>query len=252
MDGEKMQAYSNDDVRTLSGDVLLSTPSFEWDMFRMQLLEDWNIEVAQEAIEDSLVFKIGEVTVACSMVGEFKEGSVEAADRSQEWVDAAKVVKTHTAYIEVGILDCTNPLQRNILLTMVVSSMLKAENAIGFYSYPVVYRPGNYIENAQDLKNDKFPILNWVYIGIYKKENGHFGGYTYGLDNFAKDEIEILETKNDAYSLYQFLYQIVSYVIMNNDVLEDGQKIGMNAENAFEITRSKGVVLEGMTVKIDF
>jgi hypothetical protein len=247
-----MQAYSNNDVRTLTGDVLLFTPTFDWDLFRMQLLQDWNIEVLEEAVEDSLVFKIGDVTVACSLMKEFKEGSVEAADRSQEWAEAAEVVKRHTAYIEVGILDCTNPLQRNVLFTMVSSSMLKAENAVGLYRYPVVYRAGNYTENAEALKNDQFPILNWVYIGIYKKENGNFGGYTYGLEDFGKEEIEIPETQNGAYALYQFLYQLCSYVISNNDTLEDGQTIGTSEKNAHTITRSAGVVLEGTTVKIDF
>ncbi|KIR01561.1 hypothetical protein P261_00375 [Lachnospiraceae bacterium TWA4] len=242
-----MEAYSNNDVKVLSGDVLLTTTGFDWDVFRMQLFDDWHIEVIEEASENQLVFKIGEVTIACGYVEGFKEGSVEAAERSQEWADAAQVVKNHKAYIEVGVLDCQNALQRSVLFTMVAASLLKAENAMGLFKYPVVYRAGNYVENAQGLKEDNFPILNWVYIGIYKKENGNFGGYTYGLEDFNKLEIEVLETKNGAYELYQFLYQLASYLISNNITLEDGTKV-----EEYEVRYSKGAVLEGQTAKINF
>jgi hypothetical protein len=240
-------------IKVLAGCILLTSDSYDWDMMKLQLFDDWRLEIEEEPSEDAFIIKINGVTIACSFVHTPKEGAVEGAGNNLEWEGAVEAVQAHCAHIEMGVLDAENPLQRSILFTMVASSMLAQQNAIGIYQYPVVRRAGAYMESAQMLRQDSFPVLNWVYIGIFQKEGGTLGAYTYGLAEFGKEEIEIVDTKASAFTLYQFLYNLVNYVISNDDTLKDGETIGMTQDQAFTITRSEGVVLPGTTtVKIDF
>lgn len=242
----------NPNIKVLAGCILLTSDTYDWDMMKMQLFDDWRLEVTEEPLGDEFIFTINDISIACSLIHAPKEGAVEGAGNNLEWEGAKEAVEKHCAHIEMGVLNAENPLQRSILFTMVASSMLAQPSAIGIYQYPVVRRAGSYIELAQLLKQDSFPVLNWVYIGIYQKEDGTLGAYTYGLEEFGKEEIEIVGTKAPAFTLYQFLYNLVNYVVSNNDILQDGETIGMTKDQAFAITRSEGVVLSGTTVKIDF
>ena len=40
------------------------------------------------------------------------------------------------------------------------------------------------------LKKDELPIFNWVWVGLYRSEGG-LNGYTYGMDVFGKEEMEV-------------------------------------------------------------
>ena len=64
--------------------------------------------------------------------------------------------------------------------------------------------------------------------------------------------MEILHSKEGLISLYQFMVQIVTYLISENDTLEPGQRIGSDAQHSYEVTRSKAAAFDGETLKIAF
>ena len=43
------------------------------------------------------------------------------------------------------------------------------------------------------MQEDELPIFNWIWFGLWRDEND-MNGYTYGLDVFGKDEMEVLGT----------------------------------------------------------
>ena len=79
-------------------------------------------------------------------------------------------------------------------------------------------------------------------------------GYTYGLDSFGKDEMEVLGIDAKPSDLRDFLASLVSYVLENDVELHDGETIGFTADDKHTITRSPGVGLpeEQMTLKISW
>ena len=79
-------------------------------------------------------------------------------------------------------------------------------------------------------------------------------GYTYGMDVFGKDEMEVLGTDAKPSDLRDFLASLVSYVLENDVELHDGETIGFAADDKHTITRSPGVGLpeEQMTLKISW
>ena len=76
--------------------------------------------------------------------------------------------------------------------------------------------------------------------------------YTVGLANFGYDEIEILESAATPQQLRDFLTSISLYVIQDNVVLRDGETIGFTADEKLPITKSKGVAVEGESLKIGY
>ena len=56
------------------------------------------------------------------------------------------------------------------------------------------------------------PIFNWVWFGLYRSEGG-LNGYTYGMDVFGKEEMEVLNTDAEPEDLRDFLASLASYVL---------------------------------------
>ena len=54
--------------QTLSGQILLSTDSFDWDVFKLQFFDDWQTEIPADPVEDNLIFQLGEITVTLSLI----------------------------------------------------------------------------------------------------------------------------------------------------------------------------------------
>lgn len=239
-------------AKILAGCVLLKNYTYDWDMFRMQLFDDWKLEVTEEAEEFSFEFTVNDVHIACMLVPAPKQGAAEAGKNNYEWPEASQAASTHAGHVEIGVMDCENPLQRHVLFTMIVSSMLKQENVIGLYQYPVVHRPATYIDGAQVLKQDEFPVTLWVYIGLYQDQEGLWNSYTYGMEDFNKEEMEILHSKAGLIEVYQFMVQIVTYLLTSNDTLEPGQRVGSDEEHSYAITRSEAVAFDGETLKLAY
>lgn len=243
---------SNTETKILAGCVLLKDYTYDWDSFRLQLFDDWKVELTEEATEFTFEFAIGDVHFACMLVPAPKDGAAEAGKNNYGWAGASQAAGEHVAHVEVGVMDCPNPLQRHVLFTMVASSMMKQDNVIGLYQYPTVYEASAYIEGAKVLKQDEMPITNWVYIGLHQSPDGRWNAYTYGMEDFDREEMEIINTQAGLIETYQFMVQIVTYLITNNDTLEPGQRVGSDEENSYLITRSAGVAFDGDTLKIAF
>jgi hypothetical protein len=101
------------------------------------------------------------------------------------------------------------------------------------------------------MSEEDLPLYNWVYFGL-RKENGKQSVYTYGLADFGKMEMEIIESKNSIEELNEMMFNLTHYVIAFNVTLKDGETIGLSAEQKLKISESKGKFLEGKTLKIEY
>ena len=75
---------------------------------------------------------------------------------------------------------------------------------------------------------------------------------TYGMERFGKDEMEVLDADAQPSDVRNFLLDLVSYVLESGVTLHDGETIGFSAEDKHTITRSAGVFLPGLTLKIEY
>ena len=251
----------SDHTGVFTGFVLLSKAEWDKEQFIRDMKENWDIVVdeydaSEEKDDDALVFEVGDMLAAVSLnnypiPGGEAEGN---AENNYMWEDAVKVAKEHRAHLMVAVLGKEeNLLEKGKLFTKVVATCCRQEYATGIYTSGVVFEPRFYEGFAEQMREDELPIFNWIWFGLWRDENG-MNGYTYGLDSFGKDEMEVLGTDAKPSDLRDFLASLVSYVLENDVELHDGETIGFTADDKHTITRSPGVGLpeEQMTLKISW
>ncbi len=251
----------SDRTGVFTGFVLLSRGEWDKEQFIRDMQEKWDIAVdeydeSEEKDDDALVFEVGDMLAAVSLATyPIPNGEAEGnAENNYMWEDAVKVAKEHCAHLMVAVLGKEEDLlEKGKLFTKVVAACCRQEYATGIYTSGVVFEPRFYEGFADMMQEDELPIFNWIWFGLWRDENG-MNGYTYGLDVFGKDEMEVLGTDAKPSDLRDFLASLVSYVLENDVELHDGETIGFAADDKHTITRSPGVGLpeEQMTLKISW
>ena len=251
----------SDHTGVFTGFVLLSKAEWDKEQFIRDMKEKWDIAVdeydaSEEKDDDALVFEVGDMLAAVSLATyPIPNGEAEAnAENNYMWQDAVKVAKEHCAHLMVAVLGKEEDLQeKGKLFTKVVAACCRQDYSTGIYTSGVVFEPRFYEGFADMMQEDELPIFNWIWFGLWRDEHG-MNGYTYGMDVFGKDEMEVLGTDAKPSDLRDFLASLASYVLENDVELHDGETIGFAADDKHTITRSPGVGLpeEQMTLKISW
>ena len=251
----------SDHTGVFTGFVLLSKGEWDKQQFIRDIKEKWDIPVdesdaSEEKDDNVLVFEVGDMLAAVSLNNyPIPGGEAEVnAENNYMWEDAVKVAREHRAHILVAVLGKEKDLlEKGRLFTKVVAACCRQKYATGVYTSGVVFEPRFYEGFADMLKGDELPIFNWIWFGLWRNEKG-LNGYTYGMEAFGKDEMEVLGADAEPGDLRDFLASLASYVLGSDVELHDGETIGFTADDKHAITRSPGVGLpeEQMTLKISW
>ena len=251
----------NDHTGVFTGFVLLSKGEWDKEQFIRDMKEKWDIAVdeydeSEEKGHDALVFEVGDMFAAVSLATyPIPGGEAELnAENNYMWPDAVKIAREHCAHLMVAVLGKEEDLlEKGKLFTKLVAACCRQRYATGVYTSGVVFEPRFYEGLADMLKKDELPIFNWVWFGLYRSEGG-LNGYTYGMDVFGKEEMEVLNTDAEPEDLRDFLASLASYVLACDVTLQDGETIGFSADDKHTINRSPGVSLpeEQITLKIGY
>ena len=249
---------------SFAGSVLLSKAEWDKEQLIRDLREEWGIvdeepDEGDEDVEnsdDAVVMRVGNMMLIVTLFhGHIPDNEAEInAENNYMWPEAVEVAKAHKAHIMVAVLgEEEKLLERGKLFTKAMAVCCKQKYATGVYTSGVVFEPRFYEGLADMIKEDELPIFNWVWFGLYRSEGG-LNGYTYGMDVFGKEEMEVLNTDAEPDELRDFLASLASYVLACDVTLQDGETIGFSADDKHTITRSPGVSLpeEQMTLKISW
>ena len=249
---------------SFAGSVLLSKVEWDKEQLIRDLREEWGIvdeepdegDEDDENSDDAVVMRVGGMMLIVTLFhGHIPDNEAEInAENNYMWPEAVEVTKAHKAHIMVAVLgEEEKLLERGKLFTKAMAVCCKQKYATGVYTSGVVFEPRFYEGLADMLKEDELPIFNWVWFGLYRSEGG-LNGYTYGMDVFGKEEMEVLNTDAEPEELRDFLASLASYVLACDVTLQDGETIGFSADDKHTITRSPGVSLpeEQMTLKIGY
>ena len=258
-DGEE-----SDHKGSFAGSVLLSKAEWDKEQFIRDLREEWGIvdeepdegDENDEYSSDAVVMRVGGMMLIVTLFhGHIPDNEAEInAENNYMWPEAVEVAKAHKAHIVVAVLgEEEKLLERGKLFTKAMAVCCKQKYATGVYTSGVVFEPRFYEGFADMLKEDELPIFNWIWFGLYRSEGG-LNGYTYGMDVFGKDEMEVLNANAEPGDLRDFLASLASYVLACDVTLKDGETIGFSADDKHTITRSPGISLpeEQMTLKISY
>ena len=254
--GEAETDGETDHTGVFTGFVLLSRGEWDKAQFIRDMKEKWDIPVeeydaSEDKSDDALVFEVGGMVAAVSLAAcPIPGGEAEAnAENNYMWEDAVKAAREHRAHIMVAVLGKEEDvLEKGKLYTKLVAACCRQKYASG-----VVFEPRFYEGFADMMREDELPIFNWIWFGLWRDENG-MNGYTYGMDVFGKDEMEVLGTDAEPGDLRDFLASLASYVLENDMELHAGETIGFAEDDKHAITRSPGVGLpeDQMTLKISW
>ncbi len=273
-DAEDFDEHEDDDtdeVETVlsnkgsfAGSVLLSKAEWDKEQLIRDLQEEWGIvdEEPDEGGEDNensgdiVVMRVGGMMLIVTLFhGHIPDNEAEMnAENNYMWPEAIEAAKAHRAHIMVAVLgEEEKLLERGRLFTKAMAVCCKQKYATGVYTSGVVFEPRFYEGFAGMMKEDELPIFNWIWFGLYRSEGG-LNGYTYGMDVFGKEEMEVLNADAEPEDLRDFLASLASYVLACDVTLKDGETIGFSADDKHAITRGPGVSLpeEQMTLKISY
>ena len=249
---------------SFAGSVILSKAEWDKEQLIRDLREEWGIvdeepdegDEDDENSDDAVVMRVGGMMLIVTLFhGHIPDNEAEInAENNYMWPEAVEVAKAHKAHIMVAVLgEEEKLLERGKLFTKAMAVCCKQKYATGVYTSGVVFEPRFYEGLADMLKEDELPIFNWVWFGLYRSRGG-LNGYTYGMDVFGKEEMEVLNTDAEPEDLRDFLASLASYVLACDVTLQDGETIGFSADDKHTITRSPGVGLpeEQMTLKISW
>ena len=244
----------------LTGFVLLNEAKFDREKFLKDLKEDWKITLdlgddSENKEKDMLVGNIGDIMVAVALMPAPipNNEAVDNAKTNYRWKDAVKVAEEHKAHILVSLLGEPDLVEGAKLYTKIISALTKQENCTGLYVTKTVLNPDMYRDFTEYyVENDMFPVENTIFIGVYKTDNGEINAYTYGMETFGKKEMEVINSLEQPKDIYNLLQAIADYVITSDVILQDGETIGFTAEQKISISQSKGVAVNGTTLKLGY
>ena len=243
--------------------IVLSMPMFKNNKGYVldKVIEDlrlyWELDVTDIEGDDELAtFKVGDELVAISMMpvpipnSEFES----MYSYSYLWENVENETKEHTNHVIVSILSSDIPMvEKYSLLTKVNSSILRtSEDAIGIYqgSATLLLPKELYIAFSELLLSDMLPVQLWLYIGIIYN-NERTSVYSYGMQEFDKSEIELLETVMSNRDVYVLFINILNYVLAYDVTLKHGETIGFSEDEKIKIIESEAVYVDGNSLKLE-
>lgn len=240
--------------------VLLGGETYDFRSLTTQLKTDWDIEIKDSDVDfdsGTIAAEVDGMMVAISLMGApVPNGeAVVNARTNYTWKDAVSVAESHQAHILAAVLPRDSEvLDAGLLSVKLLSSIARDAQVTGINTLGSVLHPGAYREIAElALGREAYPVMNLVFVGLYSNDGGTTAcGYTFGLESFGKEDMEVIDSDHSREEIYYFLYDIADYVITGGVELRDGETIGFSAEQKLQITRSDGKALPGRTLKIDF
>jgi Domain of unknown function (DUF4261) len=242
--------------------ILLAMPMFnnggkyQLDDVIDNLRSVWNLTITEiEGDNSNAVFKVdGEMVALAYMPMHIPWGDIEGtAQYAYNWPNAIQELKDHDGHAIVSVLAGNKTVvERFKILSKILCALLSTSKAVGIYqgSQSLLIPRSQYLDNIDELKEDRTPVMLWVYLGIRKSDKGN-SLYTYGMTAFEKQEIEIINSNLDLEELFNYLANIVAYVIGNDVTFKSGETIGHTAEQKIQITSSRGVFVDGKSLKLE-
>lgn len=255
--GKKKKEIKQDSSIILGMILLRDENSFEWESF----ISDYNNNYSDKIEEPSgdnaaTAFTInGELVAIGHMPVPIPAGDLEnTAQYAYNWQNVLEEVRDHKSHLIVSVPGgSTYPIKRFKLFTQVICSLLRTTDSIGVYmgNQSLLIPKEDYLSEAAFMSDDYLPLNLWVYFGL-RVHNSSNSGYTYGLKEFGKTEMEVIDSSKSLEDIRGLLFNIAHYVLEYDVTFKDGQTCGLSEEERIALTLSKGSFVEGKTFKLAY
>lgn len=231
--------------------------SFDMDAFLTDFKKhcDDNID-EHSGSNSSAAFKMeGNLVGFAHMSLPIPKGDIEeAAKYAYNWPNALNDLSSHKSHIIVTVAgNGQQSLQQYTIFTQVTSSLLRTTNSTGVYmgNQTLLISKKDYLTEAELMDEDFFPLNLWIHFGLRTSGEGN-SGYTHGLKEFDKTEMEILGSEKGLEDIREFLFNISHYVLEYDVTFHEGETCGTSEDEKVPLTLSKGKFIEGETFKLAY
>ena len=231
--------------------------SFDSERFKDDFKENFDYTIKDASFENSVItFKVdGNLVAIAQMPVPIPYGDIETvAAYAYNWNDAARDLQFHKSHLIVSILgDGKNQIKSYKILTQVISSLLRTTESLGVYmgNQSLLIPKNDYLHESGLMSEDYLPLNLWIYFGL-KVLGKHKSGYTFGLKEFNKTEMEIIDSSKKIEDIRGFLFNMTHYVLDHGVTFKDGQTCGLSEKERILITLSKGKFVDGDTLKLAY
>lgn len=243
---------------TILGMVLLEDHnSFDIKNTVNELRTKWKLKVNElEAGENTSTLIIDDYYISIGHIpNRIPKDEVEkTAELNYYWENGVDETAKHKGHIILYIMKAgKNPVKENLLFSKIASAVMNNSNSLGIYigGRTLVLRKDFYQNNVELMDNEDLPLYNWIFFGLVK-ENNKQSVYTYGLADFGKIDMEIVESDNSLEELNEMMFNLTHYVIAFDVTLKEGETIGLSEDQKLKISKSKGHFLDGKTLKVEY
>jgi len=255
---KKKKADEKQDSKIILGMVILNdNSSFDVDNFLSDFNNYYGDKIKEPTGDNtSFIVKVdGEMAAIAHMdvpvpIGDIK-GTVQYA---YNWRTALEDTKDHKSHLIVSLMQGgQDQIKRFKIFTQIICSLLRTTNAIGVYkgNQSLLIPKEDYLNEAEAMSGEYLPLNLWIYFGLRVTDSGN-SAYTYGLKEFNKTEMEIVNSSKDLEDIRGFLFNIAHYVLDYDVTFQDGQTVGGSEEEKIAISFSKGQFVEGDTFKLAY
>lgn len=251
---DKINATSKQILSMIMYDDLAS---FNSDKLIQDLKTSWGIKVQNLGGESGAsVFNInGERVTILSVDKPIPWEDIKGTGRyAWNWENWEKQLKGHNGHVIVSLSESSNnQLNRYVIFTMVLNSILKTSLGIGVYNgkQSLLTPREYYIKSSEGIKQKSLPVELWVYTGINNHENGN-NFYTYGLKTFGKKELEIINSNRSNEELHSILHQLIFYLIGHNAEFADGHTFNLPSGEPAKVKEVHGVHNDEIVHRLEF
>lgn len=237
--------------------ILQDENSFDLNYFLKDYNNSYDNTIKEVSGDNSsTAFRVDdEMVVIAHMPVPIPYGDLEETARySYNWQSVLKDTEEHKSHLIVSLLKGKQgQIKRFKTFTQILSSLLRVTNSIGVYqgTQSLLIPKLDYLNQSSLMADGYLPLSLWIYFGLRNTETGNCG-YTYGLKEFNKNELEILNSAKNLEDIRNFLFDIAHYVLDNDVIFSEGQTCGVSEEERIPITFSKGQFVEGSSFKLGY
>ena len=253
---------TNDITNKFTSVITFDIPNIDINFLAKQLKDNYGIELPDNVVisddKKTLVFEYLETLMAFTAINEPlpMDDLITCAKTNDEWPEAVSVAKNHKSHITVQVIGRnTSPVYTGILSVQMCSCCLKHRNATAINTLGSLFLPKHYIELADIyLMENSFPFANLILINTYisNAEKSLHSGYTCGMENFGKKDIEIVYSSESTNDIYDILESLSNYIITHDVTLKNGGTVGFTDDQQLTVTYSHSDFLNKETMKVNF
>jgi len=170
------------------------------------------------------------------------------------WAEAAERMRAHTYHFIVTVMGGTiPPVERRVILTRLVSAVLRHTDAVGVYwaEGTVVHEPTSFLEQAEGISETQIPGPLWIDVRLETNDDETLRCFTTGLAPLGHLEIEVPRATLKPQELLEFVGDTACYMVNTSTPIADGETLGRTATEKFKVRHMKSMFDRGTVMRIN-